>query len=532
MQEVNKDYKQLFRAGKQTGGERLMHNVINSRSPYEEEFHCVVEDSRENERIDAFLKREKKTVIVQGLGFVGSAMVAALSNARDTNGDLIFNVIGVDLPDEQNFWKIMRSNIGKPPVLSTDENMEKAYKNAYENRNMTATYSAYAFSKADIVVIDINLDIKKGYIGNPYDYMFTYEKFKDAIKTVADNICENTLVVIESTVPPGTTQKVIYPVFTESFRNRGLDINKLYISYSYERVMPGPSYLNSVVNFYRVYSGNNKESKQKAKVFFESFINTKDYPLFELHSTTAAEMAKVLENSYRAMNIAFIQEWTEYAEKARVNLFEVVEAIRIRPTHKNIMLPGFGVGGYCLTKDPLLADWSYQNIYNSDKRLKMSIDAVAVNDLMPDYTYTLLKREFGVLKGKFVTILGVSYLGEVADTRHTPTGLLYDRCVREGAIVRIHDPLVGFWKEKGLRVETGIKSLGDSKHDIAVFATRHKQYSTMSADDILLTLPGVTIIVDANNIINDDVAEKLSSSGIKMIGVGKGHWNSLWRKDG
>ncbi|WP_333656359.1 nucleotide sugar dehydrogenase [Dissulfurispira sp.] len=445
---------------------------------------------------------------------------------------MTFNVIGIDLPDEQNFWKIMRANMGKPPVLSTDENMNHVYKNAYENRNMMATYSTYAFSKADIVVIDINLDVKKRYVGNPYDYIFTYENFKSAIKTVADNISENTLVVIESTVPPGTTQKVIYPIFLESFRNRGLDINKLYLSYSYERVMPGPSYLSSIINFYRVYSGINKESKLKAKAFFESFINTKDYPLFELHSTTAAEMAKVLENSYRAMNIAFIQEWTEYAEKAHVNLFEVIEAIRVRPTHKNIMLPGFGVGGYCLTKDPLLANWSYQNLYNCDGTLKMSIDAVAVNDLMPDYTYSLLKQEVGVLKDKFITILGISYLGDVADTRHTPTDLFYDRCMREGAIVKLHDPLVGFWQERGLKVETDIKSLGDSRHDIAVFATRHKQYLTMSADDILSILPGVKVILDANNIINDDVAEKLSSNGIKMIGVGKGHWNSLRRNDG
>ena len=134
--------------------------------------------------------------------------------------------------------------------------------------------------------------------------------------------------------------------------------------------MPGPSYLNSIVNFYRVYSGINKESRLKAREFFESFINTQDYPLSEVHSNTAAEMAKVLENSFRAMNIAFIQEWTEYAEKAGVNLFEVIEAIRIRPTHKNIMLPGFGVGGYCLTKDPLLADWSYQNMFHSEKNLR------------------------------------------------------------------------------------------------------------------------------------------------------------------
>jgi len=243
-------------------------------------------------------------------------------------------------------------------------------------------------------------------------------------------------------------------------------------------------------------------------------------------------MAKVLENSYRAMNIAFIQEWTEYAEKAQVNLFEVIEAIRVRPTHKNIMLPGFGVGGYCLTKDSLLANWSYQNLYDSDKKLKMSVDAVAINDLMPNHTFELLEHEVGLLRGKFITIMGVSYLGDVADTRHSPTELFYDRCVEEGAVVSLHDPLVPLWQEKDLMIETSFNSLRGKRHDIAVFATRHRQYLIMDADDMLSILKGVKIIIDANNIINDDVAKQLSAKGIKMIGVGKGHWNNLRRHDG
>lgn len=117
--------------------------------------------------------------------------------------------------------------------------------------------------------------------------------------------------------------------------------------------MPGSHYLDSIVNYWRVYSGVTKESADRCMHFLQSVINTEEYPLTQLSSTTASETAKVLENSYRALNIAFMEEWGRFAEEIGINMFEIVEAIRKRPTHANIMKPGFGVGGYCLTKDPL-----------------------------------------------------------------------------------------------------------------------------------------------------------------------------------
>lgn len=485
----------------------------------------------ENKKIDAFLCKDRSTVLVQGLGFVGSAMAAALSNAKTYDGGLLYNVIGVDLADAENYWKIGRINNGKSPVISSDKNMDNAYRNAHDQKNLLATYSEYAYSKADIVVIDIHLDISKKEIGDPYNYSFSFDKYKKAIEVVAQNISENSLVIVETTVPPGTTQRVIYPIFKDIFKKRGLDINKLYLSHSYERVMPGIQYLNSIINFYRVYSGINDISKKKAGNFFESFINTKEYPLFELHSTTASEMSKVLENSFRAMNIAFIQEWTEYAQSANVNLFEVIDAIRVRPTHRNIMLPGFGVGGYCLTKDSLLADWSYNNIFNESNHLEMSLNAVKINDLMPEYAFKLLKGEMSNLARMHVSLLGISYLNGVADTRYTPSHLFYKRCKEEGAIINLHDPIVSFWAEENIDIDTNIESLRSLRHDAAIFAVRHDHYLNLTTKEILYLLNGVKVIIDANNIISDEKAKELSESGVKMIGVGKGHWKNLGVKD-
>jgi len=500
-----------------------------SRSPYADTFEYSIDTQAEDKKIDNFIG-DRKTVVVQGLGVVGSAMVAALTQARDAKDAIIYNVIGVDLSNERHYWKIARVNSGRAPVMSADKNIDAAYKDAYKNKNVLATHSEYAYSKADVVIVDINLDVKKKTPGNQFEHSFSYDDFKRALETVASNISENTLVIIETTVPPGTTQKIIYSIFVTAFKKRKFNINKLYLAYSYERVMAGTDYLNSIINFYRAYSGINEVSKQKAREFFESFINTKKYQLCEIHSTTAAEMAKVLENSYRAMNIAFMQEWTAFAQEAGVNLFEVLEAIRKRPTHRNIMSPGFGVGGYCLPKDPLLADWSNTNLFKGKERLNMSLDAVATNDTMPEYTFKLLKQEVGNLRNKHITILGVSYLNDVADTRNSPSALFYEKCLEEETRINLHDSVVAFWEEKNIKIDTNINQLRNKKHDVAVFAVRHNEYLNLTADDILSFLPGVKIIIDANNIISDDAAKTLSRRGIKMIGVGKGHWRNLTKR--
>ena len=381
--------------------------MIVSHSPYMEKYTFDPNEKKEKEKIESFTKNNRKTVVIQGLGFVGSAMVAALTNLSDNKGGLLYNVVGVDLGNTENYWKIARANEGKPPVESSDKNMSEAYINAKKNKNFLATYSNFSYAKADIVVIDLHLDIKKKSIGESYNYNFSFEEYKKAIKVVADNISEDSLVVVETTVPPGTTEKVIYPIFKESFKNRKLDINNFYLAHAPERVMPGPNYLNSIMNYHRIYSAINLDSKRRAKDFLESFIDINNYPLVELHSTTASEMAKVLENSYRSTNIAFIQEWTEYAEKAKVDLYSIINAIKIRSTHANIMYPGFGVGGYCLTKDSLLADWSFKNLFNGNRHLDMSLNAIKINDLMPSYTLKLLKDELKDCENINLAILGI-----------------------------------------------------------------------------------------------------------------------------
>ena len=212
--------------------------------------------------------------------------------------------------------------------------------------------------------------------------------------------------------------------------------------------MPGKEYVSSIRDFWRVYSGVDDECADRAEKFLRNVLNTKKFPLYRLGSTNASEMAKTMENSFRAINIALVHEWALFAEEIGINLFEVANSIRVRPTHRNLMNPGFGVGGYCLTKDPVLAHWASKKIFHRKMGLPVAVKAVDINDLMPLHTLDLIKKVFGgSVKGKKVHILGAAYLKDVGDTRHSPSEILWNALVKEGARPSCHDPLVKVWPE-------------------------------------------------------------------------------------
>ena len=463
-------------------------------------------------------------VVVQGIGFVGAAMVGALACARDKEERPIFAVIGVDRDDESGAAKIRAVLAGRPPVVSSDASLAEAYCTAKRVGNLTATAHPAAFCHGSVVVIDVNLDVRKT-PARAAEYALDDQPFLAAVETVAKNIVEDTLVLVETTVPPGTTERIVLPIVAEALERRGLDPGRVQIAHSYERVMPGPNYLSSITDLERVFAGVDETSSRRARAFLESFINTAKHPLFQLHSTTASEMAKVLENSYRAINIALIQEWSEFAQVAAVDLFQVVQAIRVRPTHRNIMQPGFGVGGYCLTKDSMLGDWSARNFFGRNSHLEMALRAVDVNDAMPLHTFSLLKEHVPDLAACKILVLGVSYRNDLADTRSSPTEILFEACRSEGASVYVHDTMLSYWPERRLPIDPRLESLRRlPAPDAVVFAVRHKEYLAFDAAAILDLFPNLRAAIDANNVITDDTAAALSKAGIKVAGVGKGHW--------
>ena len=469
-----------------------------------------------------FVERNKgkKVVVVQGLGFVGAVMSLVCANALTEE----YAVIGVDLARQDTFWKIKSINEGIFPVVASDPKIEEFYQKAVEKGNLYATFDSYAYSLADIVIVDINLDVQKqsNFNKDLEGYAVDLTPFRRAMKAIGDNCREDVLLLVETTVPPGTCKKIVKPIIEDCLKQRNLSTLKFTLGHSYERVMPGPDYIDSIQNFYRVYSGTDERSADAVEHFLRTIISTEKYPLTRLGHTNATEMAKVLENSYRAMNIAFMVEWSRFAEEASVNIYEVVNAIRMRPTHKNMMLPGMGVGGYCLTKDPLLASWARQNLFGSSEPLGQSERGVQINDKMPLYVYQFLKKRFpSSLKDKKVLLLGVSYRSNVGDTRYTPVEPLYDYLSEEGCEITLHDPYVNFWEEKNLVVPADLGDVIYSHYDIIIISTGHVEYIKNNALFESIVNQKNTFVLDTVGLLDaNDIALLGSAQTVKVLGRG------------
>lgn len=471
-------------------------------------------------------KQGRRIVVVQGLGFVGAAVAAVVADATNSSGQPSYFVIGVDLPSSNSYWRVAKLNDGLTPVVSSDAELPRLiHKVVRETQNLCATVSEQAYSLADMIVVDVPLDVCNRFAQTPTDIEIDLESFEAAIHTIGRFMRPEALVVIETTVPVGATKQVVLPILCEERAERGVD-EPLFLAHAYERVMPGPYYLDSIRRYWRTFAGIDNASAAKAREFLSSFIDTDSYPLWELEDTTSSELAKLLENSYRATNIAFVYEWTLLAEQMGIDLFAVIDSIRVRKgTHDNIRLPGFGVGGYCLTKDSLLAQWSSTHLFDSDVVLGVTLDALKTNYQMPLHTLDLLVELAGDgLAGKTIAVCGVSYLPEVADTRNSPTELLVDELVKAGSIVIVHDPYVMTWPEKpDIPITQDLTECLQRAEGI-VFAVPHRAYCNLSPKTLLDHVSSPPFIVDAQNIISDEKAKVLHDAGCRLLGVGKGHW--------
>ena len=474
-----------------------------SKNPITLEAYNIPSNLDDSGNIQAFISRNKgkKIIVVQGLGFVGAVMSLVCANALTEE----YAVIGVDLANESTYWKIRSINDGVFPLIADDPKITQFFDNAKEKGNFFATYDPAAYKLADVIIVDINLDVQKelNEAGGLKDFDVNLNGFKFAIKSIGSNCRDNILILVETTVPPGTCEKVVKPIIEDELTKRGLGVDKYRLGHSYERVMPGPEYIDSIREFPRVYSGTNEVAADAIEVFLKTIIDTSVCDLTRLAHTNATEMAKVLENSYRAMNIAFAVEWSRYAEEAGVDLYGMVNAIRIRKTHANLMYPGIGVGGYCLTKDPLLASWSRKTFFGASSDLKMSINSVSVNDQMPIFAFERLVQVFGDLSDQKVTFLGVSYRGDVGDTRFTPVEILVNMVREAGSKIKLHDPFVSYWEEQKCDVESDLDAVLDSNPDLVVVSTGHNAYKKESTIEKLMKISPAKIY-DTIGLFNKD----------------------------
>lgn len=458
---------------------------------------------------------ELPLVCVQGLGFVGVAMATAIADARDTGGAPRFNVIGVDLPTVEGIEKVRAINDGRFPLATTDRKLAEAFAGAVARANLLATTDERWYALASVAIVDVPLDVVRD--GDVPTVQF--DNFRSAIRTLGRHLRPGSLVIVETTVPPATTARVVAPELAAALAERGLPEEAILIAHSYERVMPGPSYLDSIVNLPKSYAGHTPAAADECEAFLSKVINTERNPLIRLGSTTASETAKVLENSYRATTIALMEEWGRFAEAVGIDLFEVIRAIRLRPTHSNMRQPGFGVGGYCLTKDPLFGAIAARQFYGrSDLDFPFSTRAVAVNETMPLVSLAQIEVLLGGLAEMSIVVMGVSYRSDVGDTRYSPTETFVRGARARGATVTCHDPLVRYWPELELEVPSDLPSLAEA--DAVVFAVPHPQYLEL---DLLAWLDGARpLVLDANDVLTDAQRDLLRRHGCTVQSIGRG----------
>jgi len=493
----------------------------------------------------------REIVVVMGVGFVGAVMAAIVADTVDKKGKPSKFVIGMQRPSVRSFWKIPLLNRGVSPVKAEDPEVDPMIERCVkEKKTLIATYTYDVLKLADIVVVDVQCDYLKEDLGNVRTGQTDMAALESSLHEIAKQIPASALVLIETTVAPGTTEQVAYPIMKKVFKKRGIKSDPL-LAHSYERVMPGRNYVASIRDFWRVCSGINETAKKRVVKFLNEVLNTEKFPLTVMDRPIESETAKIVENSYRATILAFLDEWSLYAERNGVDLIKVIKAIKVRPTHSNIIFPGPGVGGYCLPKDGGLGVWAYKHILGfEDDIFKITPLAIDINDTrglhVGQLTRDALRNMGQPVAGADILVLGAAYREDVGDTRYSGSEIVIRKLTEMGAEIRVHDPYVEHWWEfeqqdsypgvghskarffrnqeklKEIRIEPNLnKALKDS--DAVIMAVPHKAYLDLDPDKLVKTIGKPAAIIDCFGILSDDKIRRYFQLGCEVKGLGRGH---------
>ena len=515
---------------------------------------------REYERLENLIKVKREEgfeiVLVMGLGFVGAVMAGVVADSVDKKtGRSTKFVIGMQRPSTRSFWKIPLFNRGVSPIKAEDPEVAPMIERCVNNKQtLTATFTYDALKLADVLVVDVQCDFIKQELGNLKSGYADISALEDSFKIIGEKISPHCLILIETTVPPGTTEFVAYPLIKKAFKARGID-NEPLLAHSFERVMPGKNYVQSVRDFWRVCSGINQTSKKKVTKFLSEVLNVDEYPLTVLDRPIESETCKIVENSYRATILAFLNEWSLFAETNSVDITKVIDAIRVRPTHSNIIFPGPGIGGYCLPKDGGLGLWAYKHLMGfPDDIFKITSQAININDTRALHAAQLVRdalRNMGrIVAASQITLLGASYREDVGDTRYSGSEIIVRKLTEMGAEMKAHDPYVQHWWElekqdtypavgaswsrffrnqehlKEFSMTTDLEeALKDS--DAVIFAVRHQPYLNLIPDEVVKMAGAPLAVVDCFGILDDVKIERYFELGCEVKGMGRGHINRI-----
>ena len=501
---------------------------------------------------DAARREGKEVVVVMGVGFVGAVMAAIVADTVDKKtGKPSKFVIGCQRPSPRSYWKIPVLNKGVSPVKAEDPEVDPMIARCVlEKKTLTATFNSDCLALADCVVVDVQCDYVKKDLGNLRTGQTDMAALEATIKTIGKKIQPDCLVLIETTVAPGTTEYVAWPILKKAFKARGINSEPL-LSHSFERVMPGRQYVASIRDFWRVCSGCNAESRTRVDKFLREVLNTEEFPLTVMDRPIESETTKIVENSYRATILAFLDEWSVFSERNGVDLIKVINAIKMRPTHSNMIFPGPGIGGYCLPKDGGLGYWAYKHLLGFDDDIfKIITAAIDINDTRGLRVATLTRdglRNMGrYIAGANVLLCGASYRQDVADTRYSGSEIVVRRLTEMGAEMRVHDPYLEHWYElesqdtypapghswarffrnqehlTEVRVQSDLAEALEGVEAV-ILAVPHEPYQNLDPDQIVKWAGAPVAVVDCFGILDDGKIRRYFELGCEVKALGRGH---------
>lgn len=455
-----------------------------------------------------------RTIGVIGMGYVG--IPAALLFANVPSVKMVY---GLQRNSPSSGYKIFMLNSGELPLKGEEPNLPGLLKEVIALKKFRCTDDFSIIGSCDAVTIAIQTPFL-----NPLDLIPDFSALEEGIRQVGRYLTKGILVVLESTITPGTTIGIARKILEEE---SGLVAGKDFaLAHAPERVMVG-RLIQNIQEHDRIVGGIDEISTSRAcELYSMVLIKGKVIQM----TATAAEVTKTAENTLRDLQIAAANQLALYCEAMGVNFYDVragVDSLKGDGITRAILWPGAGVGGHCLTKDTYHLERGVQASGIEPLDFPSGTDSLFVtarkiNDFMPDHMFHLLKdglkRIHKEIRGSRVALLGWAFLANTDDARNSPSELFYKRCLEVGAEVRVHDPWV-----KGTLISSSLEEVLTGADAVVIF-TGHREYLSLNSQEIRKVMKKeCPIIIDGRNIVDPDQYINL---GFIYKGIGRGDKNN------
>ncbi|MFL2763532.1 MAG: nucleotide sugar dehydrogenase [Dehalococcoidia bacterium] len=404
------------------------------------------------------LNKQAKISII-GLGYVGLPLAIALAKSG-------FEVCGIDTSKS----KIQSIQSGKSYIedIKSKDIATLTSSQGIKSPLLKATTNYSSIKNSDVIIICVPTPLSKS-----KDPDISY--ILNSINSISSELKLNTLLVLESTTYPGTTEELVLPILEKS-KGRNLKVgNDFYLGYSPERIDPARSN-QSIRNTPKVIAGITEECLDLVKIFYESIVDK----VVPVSNTKAAEMVKLLENTFRATNVALVNEIYLICDKLNIDVWEVIEAAKTKPFGFMPFYPGPGIGGHCIPVDPHLLEWKLKTLNYKARFIQLSAE---INESMPEHwiekTQDLLNQNNKPIKNSKILVLGVAYKPDVSDTRESPSVCIIEKLISKGAKLDYHDPLakaITVDGKKLISISNSILENDLQSYDCVIIATDHSSY--------------------------------------------------------